>query len=119
MISLLNGVEEGDHFFFRGEDQTLKIILMDDDGLYLTTTADVIKLKLYDTEDRRNAAIFTSDAATITTAAAGLETLAITAAQMNFAANADGKPYYAFVERNENVGSTYEYSRKPHRVFIK
>lgn len=119
MISLLNGIEEGEHFMYRGEDQTLKIILMDENGLYLTTTADVIKLKLYDTEDRRNAAIFTSDAATITTALAGLETIAITAAQMNFTFNTDGKPYFAFVERNENVANTFEYSRKPHKVFIK
>jgi hypothetical protein len=119
MISLLNGIEEGDHFMFRGENQTLKVVLMDNDGLYLTTTADVIKLKLYAHEDRREAAVFTSDIATITTAAAGLETIDITAAQMNFAANTDGKPYYGFIERNENVGSTYEYSRKAHRIFIK
>ena len=119
MISLLNGVEEGDHFFFKGGDKDLTIVLMDDNGAYLVVTADVVKLKLYDTEDRRNAAVLTSSTATIATAAAGYLTLALTTAQMNFVPNSDGKPYFAFVERNENVANTFEYSRKAHRVFIK
>lgn len=119
MISLLNGIEEGDHFFFKGGDKDLTIILMDDTGLPLVVTADIVKLKLYDTEDRRNAPILTSSTATIVTATAGYLTLALTTAQMSFVANADGKPYFAFVERNENIANTFEYSRKAHRIFIK
>jgi hypothetical protein len=119
MISILNGTEEGDHYFYRGGEELLKVVLMDDTGVLMPITADVIKLKLYDTEDRRNAPVFTSSAMAITGATAGYATYTLTPTEMNFAANTNGTPYYGFIERNENTGATFEYSRKAHRIFVK
>ncbi len=94
-------------------------MLLDDLGVPLTVTADVIKLKIYDTEDRRNAPILASATCTIVTAAAGYVTAAFTALEFAIDPKMDGTPYFAFVERNENTGNTFEYSRKAHRIAIK
>lgn len=119
MIALINGEEGGNLALFKAGDESLNIVLLADDGSIPSAfTGDTITARFYDTADRRNAAV-KSKAATLTTATAGFSILTLLTADMTFGPGTNGAPYYLFIERDENTGTTVEISRKPTKVYIK
>ena len=98
MRALINGVEGNVLELQKGADVVYNARITNDDGSLIDVTTDVDqKFILYDTADRRNAAILTITMAVVA-AAQGTLTATLTDAQT--AALTSGATYYAFVKRN-------------------
>src|SRR5690348_231590 len=101
MIALLNGVVGGSIDLFKGSNESIKIVLLTDAGAQIDLTADIggtgsVVLEIYDTEDRRNAAI---DTVVCTTGdlTAGYMTAAFVPADLNYGPQTNNAPYWAYV----------------------
>lgn len=117
MIAIINGTEGATLKSFKGGFDLLRLILLSDGtvgptgqvaavGSPLDVTGDTVTLEVYDTVDRRNAAV-KSLPATIVGATYGYLTVALTATLMDFGPGT----YYVYAKRSENTGATIEFSR--------
>ena len=98
MRALINGVEGNALDLAKGADAVFNARITNDDGSFIDTTTDVDqKFILYDTADRRNAAILTITCAVV---AAAQGTLTATISDAQSAALTSGATYYAFIKRN-------------------
>lgn len=118
MIALINGAEGATLKLFKGGYTMLRVHNMSDGeegptgqvsaiGTPLDVTGDTLTLEIYDTADRRNAAV---KSITITVGAGavyGYSVCTIVAASIDFGPGT----YYGYVKRIENTGTTTEYSR--------
>lgn len=120
MRALINGEEGGAIDAFVGADTLLQVLAISDGesggdpaqilpkGKPLDVTGDTVSVEIYDTKDRRNAAVL-SVAATIVTAAGGY----LTALIANAVAVAGLRGVkYAYVKRLENTNSIISFSEK-------
>jgi hypothetical protein len=91
MRALFNGVEGGTLTQRKGTDGVYRLVLTTDAGGVQALSTGTVDVLVYDTADRRNAALKTISA-TVTTAANGFCTLTISAATLNIGPGI----YYAF-----------------------
>lgn len=83
MLATING-DRGLVRIAKGADESLKVLIMKDDGAVEDITGDSVDLIVYDRSDRKNAAITTHSGDTLTTPTAGLATVALTDAEINY-----------------------------------
>lgn len=118
MRAIVNGVEGGRIGLYKGGAATLKIRLLGDDGTTVDIT-DAVTLEaiVYDTKDRRNAAIF-SKALTPGTLTAGVATLALLASEMTWGPSTNNVPYYLYIHFKD-VSNVDAFGLTPVEVIIK
>jgi len=124
MIALINGIEGGALKLFKGAATLLRLVVLSDGdngpsgqvpatGTPLDVTGDTVSLLIYDTADRRNAALATV-AGTIVTAAAGYLTISV----LNATIAIGPGTFFGFISRSENTGTTLEFSRNMNVITI-
>jgi hypothetical protein len=126
MIAIINGEEAPTLNLFRGGSTQLRGVLLSDGeagpsgqvspkGTQLDVTGDTVTFKLYDSPTRKNAASATLAATLHAAPTGGGFTVVIATADIVLTAG----PYYGFVERDENTGTSVEFSRKYSVINIK
>jgi hypothetical protein len=109
MRAIVNGVEGNKLGLFKGANETLKVPLLEDNGLPFDVsgdTDDTIQLLVYATKDRRNAPV-KEITVTIGDDVAGYCTVALTPAIMDFGPQVNAVPYYGFFKVTEVGGVEY------------
>ncbi len=114
MRMLIDGAEGNEIVVDKGADKTVNIMLLTDTGGLIPSTAETWTLQIYDTADRRNAAI-TSATLTTGTAAAGFGTMILTAAIT--ALLSAGGTYYAYGKRVD-AGTLIAFSNRPCTIHV-
>ncbi len=118
MRAIIEGVEGPRLAMFKGGTRSLVIHLINDDGSPFDVTGGTVDFIIYDTKDRRNAAVKTKSC-TLTTAAAGYVTAAFLATDMDFGPGA-GTPYYGYVKYTGPSTGFLEYvGNVPAEIYIK
>jgi hypothetical protein len=126
MIAILNGEEAPTLNLFRGGSTQLNGVLLSDGesgptgqvaakGTQLDVTGDTITFKVYDSPTRKNAALVALAATLHAAPTGGGFTITIVPADIVLTAG----PYYGFIERDENTGTSVEFSRKYSVINIK
>lgn len=91
--AFINGLEGDLLSLFKAADDVVNVVLLDDDNVPVDLTDSVLTLEVYDTEDRRNAAV-KSLAVTVAAPTAGKGICTVADTQMDFG---PGK-YYVFTQ---------------------
>ena len=112
MLALINGSTSKVRLA-KATDNTLRVIVAEDDGSPIDITSDAIDLLVYQRSDRANAAIATHSDDTVVQADAGYATVALGDAELNYGPG----EYYMFV-RYTDVGATKVYWSGPFSLEI-
>lgn len=83
MLTLING-SKGAVRLAKGSNNSLRVILANDDGSSINLTGDSVDLIVYDRTDRYNAAIATHSGDTLTVPTAGFATVAIDDSELTY-----------------------------------
>jgi hypothetical protein len=118
MRAIINGVEGGKIGAYKGAALVLLVQLLNDDGTVFVCTGDTVVGLIYDTQDRRNAAI-DSQAATITDGAAGFVTLTYAATDMTFGPSTNNVPYWLFIKFTDSTNAPETLALVPTQLLIK
>jgi|SRR6267154_2691151 len=101
MRALFAGEEGGNKTILRGGDYSMEVKLLNDVGTEIDITGDTLDVILYDTTDRRNAAVASFLALTHLVEPAGNATLPI--GHVASAALPAGKTLYGFIKRTHSA----------------
>ena len=115
MIGLIAGEEGQTISLFKGADDSLIGTILNDDGSFIDLTGDTVHFLIYDTLDRRNAAVADFTAA-LTSPTAGEVTMTITNAAMNFGPS--DNLYYGFLKHILAAGGV-TFSRIPVKIAVR
>lgn len=112
MKALINGLT-GPLQLAKGGNETLNVLVFDDNGAATDLTGGSVDIVVYDRSDRANAAKATHSGDTLTTPTAGLATVAIDDTELTYGPG----EYYAFV-RYTTSGALVHFSQ-PYTLIIR
>lgn len=101
MRALINGVEGGTNIVFKGADDSLKGMVIQDDGSPIDITANTMSLEIHSSKVR--ATPVATFSGVIATATAGYFTIALAAGSMTFGPGI----YYGYVKRVAGGSTSY------------
>lgn len=99
MIAILDGVEAKPLSYFKGGDNSLKCVVLNDDGTDTNLTGLTVNAVFWRKKDRSDTAgAVATIAGALTTPIGGLATFTFTAAEFVFSGNADGTPMWLYID---------------------
>jgi hypothetical protein len=114
MKALINGSTNASVTVAKGSNNSLNVLVMNDDGSVLALSTGTIDLVVYDRSDRANAAIATHAGAGLSLATAGFDVVDIDDSALTYGPG----EYYVFV-KHTTAGGTFVYFSAPFVLIIR
>ena len=113
MKAIINGITSGPLQLAKGGNESLNVLVFEDNGDAINITGGSIDVVVYDRSDRANAAKATHSGDTLTTPLAGFATVAIDDSELTYGPG----EYYAFI-RYTSSGANIFFSQ-PYTLIVR